>query len=182
MRNWLKVNPAGGAISGTWVERRKMPWAISSTLVCMTSPYPAERPASRQCTEPARARLAGCQPAQAPPAALDMALHRAFGGVAIMRQDGVQHPGMFGHRFGGKLAAEAGTEDVNMNVQPRQRIRDQAVARAQCDPAVEFGVAVREIFVARLAGRHAAGVEAAGNVLQPHGIVAAHRLGRPAGS
>jgi hypothetical protein len=31
--NWLKVNPAGPTISGTKVESRKIPSAISSILV-----------------------------------------------------------------------------------------------------------------------------------------------------
>ncbi len=36
-RNWLKVKPAGGATSGTKVESRKMPSAISVILVSIAS-------------------------------------------------------------------------------------------------------------------------------------------------
>src|SRR3546814_4731744 len=51
IRNWLKVKPSGGATSGRWVDRRKIPEAISSALVSMC--------ASKQ--EPAPELMPYCQ-------------------------------------------------------------------------------------------------------------------------
>lgn len=49
---------------------------------------------------------------------------------------------MLMHRFFRDLAAKAGPEDVDMDVQPRQGIRDQVIAGALGDQAVKLGIHV----------------------------------------
>ena len=68
--------------------------------------------------------------------------HRGFGLCAIAGADGRDDGIVLMHRFFRDLAAETGAEDMDMDMQPRQRIRDQVIARALRDQAMEFGIHV----------------------------------------
>ena len=73
-----------------------------------------------------------------------MAAHRGFRRRTVARVDRLYHHVMFMHRFLGDLAAETGAEDVDMDVQPRQRVRDQVIATALDRDLKDVGVFARE--------------------------------------
>src|SRR5690348_6152208 len=74
--------------------------------------------------------------------ALDMPAHGALGGPVIARPNSGDDGVMLIHRLLRDLAPETGAEDMDMDMQPRQRIRDQMVARPLRDQTVEIGVQV----------------------------------------
>ena len=82
--------------------------------------------------------------AQSSVTALDMPAHGTLGGPVIARLDGGDDGVVLVHRLFGDLAPETGAEDMDMDVQPRQRVRDQMIAGALRNQAMEVRIHVGE--------------------------------------
>src|SRR6185503_11013701 len=73
---------------------------------------------------------------------LDVPAHGALRGPVIARADGGDDGVMLVHRLLRDLAPETGAEDVDVDVQPGQRVRDQVVAGPLGYQAVKIGIQV----------------------------------------
>lgn len=73
-----------------------------------------------------------------------MVPHGALGGGGIAGGDGFPNLEMFLEGLARDLGAEAGAENVDVNVQAVQRVRDQAIAGFFSNERVKLGVEPRE--------------------------------------
>ena len=73
-----------------------------------------------------------------------MIFHGGLRHFSIFSGNRIAYVGMFPHGFIGNFTAEARPENVNMNMQPREGVGDQIIARALCNYFMKFGVEIGE--------------------------------------
>ena len=76
-----------------------------------------------------------------------MSAHCRLGLLAIVLLQRLGDLLVLGKRFIRHLAVKAQPENVQVNVQATERLRDQLVTAAACDPLVKLGVLIGELVV-----------------------------------